>query len=87
MATRPRLVRPCVGTKEDFVKAFAGKEDIHKIHDAEVYWGDDGTLFLVLTPDWRDYLTGRRTQIPDYDFGDFDSDFDIDRLLCADGGV
>ena len=35
--------------------------------NADVYWGEDGTLAVVTTRQWADYLTGKSQDMPQED--------------------
>ena len=55
--------RPLVGTK-DGLNALLLRPDYSdsvKIENADVYWNDkNGAIIVATTPEWRDYLLGKR---------------------------
>ena len=59
-----RTVRhPLVGTKDglDALLLRPDYADSVKIENADVYWSDkNGAIIVVPTPEWRDYLLGKR---------------------------
>lgn len=62
------LHRFLVGTEASFKENVSGKAPwLKMIPTHGVYWGDDGTLYLVTSKQWADYLHGRSHEIPDDD--------------------
>lgn len=52
------------GTKECFEAYQLQLEDIHKIPNSEVYYNKYDNLYVVVPPEWAEYLTGKREDIP-----------------------
>ena len=50
-----------IGTKESFVRFVEQHDNLLKIENAEIYWIDESeSIVVVASPEWRDYLMGRR---------------------------
>ena len=54
--------RSLVGTKRENLSNI--NETLTRIEGAEVYWGDNGTLAIVASPEWSAYLTGKSNVRP-----------------------
>ena len=60
-----RIVRRVfTGTKERFEANKHQFENLHKIPNTEVYYNKYDDLYVVVPPDWVEYLTGKREDIP-----------------------
>ena len=50
-----------IGTKEGFVHFSDQHDGLVKIKNAEIYWiAESGSIVVVASPEWRDYLMGRK---------------------------
>lgn len=76
-----RLVRYCmVGTTTDFFDKADKLGEVHQIRNADVYWGDNGSLIVVASEKWKKYLQGESNDIPD----DEDREFEFDEQMLFD---
>ena len=61
-AVKPKhLACGYIGTKEGFVHFAEQHEGLVKIENAEIYWiAESESIVVVASPEWREYLMGRR---------------------------
>jgi len=52
-----------VGTQEEFDHKI-NRGGVTMIANADVYWGQNGTLYLVVSKKWKDYLIGATDEMP-----------------------
>lgn len=55
------IAKGYIGVKEQFERHAEQFDDLLKIDNAEIYWSDKKeSIIVVASPEWRDYLTGKR---------------------------
>lgn len=62
-----KYVRRClIGTANQFNERVPRNNDITEIKDARIFWNDvNGTIMVVASQKWRDYLTGKSDVRPE----------------------
>lgn len=69
------ICRTLIGTRAGFEKNRSSLGDLAKIEGAEIYWGN-GTIAVVASPEWRDYLVGVTDVRPEPEGDDTPFEFD-----------
>ena len=76
--------RSYIVTHENFIKNLSSFATLRKVRNADVYWGDDGTLVVVTSQKWADYFYGKTSEPPDAETvqnefcGEFDGEYEFD---------
>lgn len=82
--------RSYIGTHKNFLKNLSSFGKLRRVRNADVYWGDDGTLVIVTSQKWADYFCGRVSEPPtketvqDEFAGEFDGEYEFDEQKFSD---
>lgn len=80
-----RFVRRCmVGTITDFFDNADKIGEIHQIRNADVYWGDNGSLIVVASEKWKKYLQGESDAVPDDEDDELEDAYEFDEQMLFD---
>ena len=76
-----RVIRSIrVGTRTSFENAISNLGNLAKIDDAEIYWGN-GTIAVVTSKEWSDYLSGKTDVRPEPQGDDAPFEFDEQEFM------
>lgn len=74
------IYRMLAGTRMSFEEKRSSFGDLAKIENAEIYWGN-GTILVVASQEWCDYLHGKSDIIPEPRDDDSPFEFDEDEFM------
>lgn len=74
------VCRTLVSTTMNFDKQHS-LGDLVKIENAEIYWGSNGTIAVVASKEWCEYLSGETNTIPEPQGDDIPFEFDEEEFM------